>query len=215
MKEMTVEKAVATLIGSTRRKNRPNSIAEIAEIIEFLRVRLGSYKAVGEAVGLSTEMLREFRSVERLSPYVKGLVAERVVDSVDLVYRISKLDAKGQRAVVQQYLESNVTGDDARAIKSYKQAGRRSTSEAIKKIRSSRDIRHYVLEFPLPKGGTKGKVRECFAQVVGKSEIVSVQTENKTARLSLSQKGQKKLRTAAKKAGKSLRTYVTNLLKEK
>jgi hypothetical protein len=103
--EVAVKKAVSELIGCTRRKRRPKSIVEIADVIEFLRAKLGTYKVVAQRVGVSTEMLREFRGVRDLVPEIRQMVSKRVIDSVDLVYRISKLRPETQAAIVRQVLE--------------------------------------------------------------------------------------------------------------
>ncbi|UCG94435.1 MAG: hypothetical protein JSW13_01365 [Candidatus Aerophobus sp.] len=214
LKKPKTEKAIATLIGCTRRKRRPKSITEIASIIEFLRKELGSYKAVGKAVGLSTEMLREFRSVESLDQDVKPLVDKRIIDSVDLVYRISKLNAKAQKAVIEKFLKNDLTGDDARVVKSFQRRSGQSIRNMISKIMKSRNIRTYILEFEMPSGKSKNQIRKRFEKIVGNAEIVSFFVNGKAATLALSYQGQKKLRERAKEKKITLRKFVIRLLKK-
>jgi len=213
MKEK-VEKAIATLIACTRRKKRPKSIIEIAHNIEFLKNELGSYKAVGETIGLSTEMLREFRSVKFLTPKIQILINKRVIDSVDLVYRISKLDDKGQEAVVATFLKNDLTGDNARAVKTFKKRSGKSTQHAISKIIKSRNIKTYKIEFGISKESVKSKLRKKFEKIVARNEIVSFEVENGKAILELSYQGQKNIREAARKENTTLREFVKSLLKE-
>lgn len=208
------EKAIVTLIGCTRRKRRPKSITEIAGIIEFLRRELGSYKKVGEIVGLSTEMLREFRSVKFLDPKVITLVDKRVIDSVDLVYRISKLDAKDQRAVIDKFLNDDLTGDDARVVKSFRRSSGQSIRNSISEIMKSRNIRTHIVEFEMPSGKNKSQIRKRFEKIVGKTEIVSFKVEKRMVALELSYKGQKKLRESAKGEKTTLRKFVIMILKK-
>jgi len=213
-KEAEREKAIGTLIACTRRKRRPKSIVEIANEIEFLRNELGSYKAVADRVGLSSEMLREFRSVRFLNPEVRSLVEERIIDSVDLVYRISKLDWKGQKAVIDRFLKEDLTGDDARVIKSFQRSSRKSVSNVISKIIKSRNIRTYIVEFEMPKEVKKTHLQKRFEKIVGKAEIVSFVVNDSKATLELSYRGQKKLREAAKDKGTTLRKFVMRILEE-
>ena len=208
------EEAIATLIACTRRKRRPKSITEIAGIIEFLFKELGSYKKVGETVGLSTEMLREFRSVKFLDPTLRILVDKRVIDSVDLVYRMSKLNPKAQKAVIEKFLKDDLTGDDARVVKSFQRRNSQSIRNTISKIMKSRNIRTYIVEFEIPRGKKISQIRERFEKIVGKTEIISLVVNGKVAALELSYKGQKKLRERAKEKKITLRKFVLRLLKE-
>lgn len=208
------EKAIATLIACTRRKRRPKSITDIADIIEFLWKELGSYKKVGETVGLSTEMLREFRSVKSLDPTVRTLVDKRVIDSVDLVYRISKLNAKAQKAVIEKFLKDDLTGYDARVVKSFQRRSGQPIRNTISKIMKSRNIRTYIVEFEIPRGKNMSQIRKRFEKIVGKTEIVSFVVNGKVAALELSYQGQKKLLERAKEKKITLRKFVIRLLKE-
>ena len=180
-----------------------------------MRKELGSYKEVGETVGLSTEMLREFRSVESLDPDIRALVEKRIIDSVDLVYRISKLDAKNQKAVIDKFLKDDLTGDDARVVKSFRRRSGQSTGSAISKIMKSRDIRTYIIRFEIPKGKNKSQLRKRFAEIVDKTEIVSFKVEKGMTALELTYRGQKKLRAAVKKEKTTLRKFVMKILEKK
>jgi len=208
------EKAIAALIACTRRKRRPKSITDIADIIEFLWKELGSYKKVGETVGLSTEMLREFRSVKFLDPTVRTLVDKRVIDSVDLVYRISKLNAKAQKAVIEKFLKDDLTGNDARVVKSFQRRSGQSIRNTISKIMKSRNIKTYIVEFEIPRGKNMSQIRKRFEKIVGKTDIVSFVVNGKVAALELSYQGQKKLRERAKEKKITLRKFIIRLLKE-
>lgn len=210
-KKSAVDEAIAMLIACTRRKQRPKSIVEIAGMIEFLRGQLGSYKSVSETVGISTEMLREFRSVDKLEGEIRSLVENRTIDSVDLVYRISKLDPATQRAVVRAVLVGRMMGDDARVVRSF--SGRRSSPEdAVTRTIKSRDVRTYLIKFATPADKRTSDLRNTFRMVVGNDEIVSVNTEDGTSTIELTYRGQKNLRRAAKEAGVTLRTFVASLL---
>lgn len=212
--ELAVKKAISELIGCTRRKRRPKSIIEIANLIEFLKTKLGTYKAVSDKVGLSTEMLREFKAVKFLSPEIHNLVAERIIDSVDLVYRIGKLRLETQKAIVHKVLQNTLSGNDVRVVKS-SSAGQMSEREALIRTVKSRDIKIYIIRFHMPKGKSSSAIRRDFSRIIRPKEIVSLKVEKGVATIGLSYKGQKKLREAAKQKNKTLREFVMNILEQK
>ena len=209
--DLAVKKAISELIGCTRRKRRPKNIIEIADLIEFLKTRLGTYKAVADRAGLSTEMLREFRAVKLLSPEIRTLVVDRIIDSVDLVYRIGKLKPEIQKDIVRKVLKDKLTGDDVRVVKS-SSAGQMSEREALIRTIKSRDVKTYLIRFQMLKGKSVGDVQRDFSRVVGANEIVSLKVKKGVATLGLSYRGQKRLREAAKRDDKTLRKFVINVL---
>jgi len=211
--EIAVKKAVSELIGCTRRKHqeRPKNIIEIAELIEFLRAKLGTYKSVAERVGVSTEMLSEFRSVRDLVPEVRQLVSKRVIDSVDLVYRISKLKPETQEAIVRQVLEGVMTGNDVRVVKS-SIAGRMPEKTALLRTIKSRNIKRYLIRFQMPKGKSAREVRRNFSKIIGVDDINFFKTEKGVVTLGVSSKGLKRLSEAAKRENKTLRKFVMSIL---
>ncbi len=214
-KKDDIDREIATLIFCTHRKRRPRSITEIADIIESLRRKLGSYEAVSERVNLSTEMLREFRSVRLLDPTVRALVEQRAIDSVDLVYRISKLEPKKQRAIANKFLKDQLTGNDVRAIRSFKKGKEQSAREVISKITKSRNIRVYILQFKLPDKTRTTELRKRFERILGRTQIVDLRAKNGVASLGLSYRGQKRLREAAKKKKMTLRRFVNRFVERK
>jgi hypothetical protein len=214
MEEVTVKKAISELIGCTRRKRRPKSIVEIADIIEFLRAKLGTYRAVADRVDLSTEMLREFRAVKLLAPEMHRLVAERTIDSVDLVYRISKSKPATQKAIVRKVLQDALTGNDVRVVKS-SSTGQMSEQKALLRTIESRDIKTYLIRFQMPKRKSASEVQRDFSRIVGANQIVSLKIEKGVATLGLSYRGQKRLREAAKQEKEPLREFVMNILEQK
>src|SRR5262245_24961340 len=78
-----LKEALAVLISSTRSKRRSLPITEIACWIDVAVGKLGTYSAVGERIGLSAKMLRQFAVVNSLAPKVKELFASRKIESVD------------------------------------------------------------------------------------------------------------------------------------
>jgi hypothetical protein len=212
-KKPDVDEAIAILIACTRRKQRPKSIVEIARLIEFLRQELRSYKSVSDAIGISTEMLREFRSVEKLEGEVRSLVENRTIDSVDLVYRISKLNSATQRAVVREVLGGRMMGDDVRVVRSLSRS-HISPEDVVTRVMESRDVKTYVIKFPTPVRNKANQLRNTFRAVVGDDEIVSFDIEDGTGTIELTYRGQQNLRRAAKRAGMTLRRFVTSLLEE-
>ena len=169
---------------------------------------------MAEKVGLSTEMLREFRSVMKLTPDVRKLVANRTIDSVDLVYRISKLDAAGQKEVVRKYLEEQLSGDDVRVISSYTTKTGKRSLKAIEDVVSSRNIQIYVLQVNNTTVQQRGRLVQRIKDVVRSEGILNFSSKGSTLSVELSKAGQKRLREEAKRKKKTLRQFVSDLIND-
>ena len=63
--ELVLE-ALAALIANTRRVKRKLDLLEITSWLEIARCGLGSLQAVSDTIGLSVEMLRQFKTVNKL-----------------------------------------------------------------------------------------------------------------------------------------------------
>jgi len=89
--------ALSTVFANTRRKKRPDNLLVVAESFAFLTDLYGSQKAVGEKVGLSTEIVRQFLKILELPREVKEMISDRRIDRLDVAYRISKLPDVAQQ----------------------------------------------------------------------------------------------------------------------
>lgn len=91
MMNVAEQAALATVFANTRRKRRTENLATIAEAFERLHRLHGSNEAVGKKVGLSAEIVREFRKVLTLTPEVLEMVRARKIDRLDHVRELAKI----------------------------------------------------------------------------------------------------------------------------
>src|SRR5260370_13696241 len=90
MTEDEINKAVARIILSTKRKSRQYSIFEIALDIKALKAAKGGIIEVAKVIGISSGMLSQFLSVFKLPASIIELVKERKIDSASMVHNFSK-----------------------------------------------------------------------------------------------------------------------------
>ncbi|MBM3241381.1 hypothetical protein FJZ31_34300 [Candidatus Poribacteria bacterium] len=210
------EIVIARLIANTCRKKRPNSLIEIARDIRWLENDLGSLKAVSETIGISTDMLGQFLSVERLSPEVQNLVAERKIDLVNIVHYMRNFDSEAQQVIAREVIEGRLSGEDIRALAPLQKSLPHLTIEQlISRIQKSRDVKVYVAYFRVPpEFKNSNELKGKFEKIVGETEIVSFTVKDYVGTLELTSAGLKKLREAAKKRNLSLRKFVDMIVSE-
>jgi len=210
-----LEKALVRLVGSTRRSHRTKNLLEVATELEVAKKLLGSRKDIAKRIGLSEEMLREFASINRLDKSVQKMVKKGLLSSVDVAYRISMLPKGDQLQVARAYIEKKLSGKEVRNVVSlFKRNPNRKIEEAIKRVKSSRDIIQYIIRFRVAKGVRKEILRCKFVDMLGNRNIVSLKVNGKVANLTITEKGRKILQREAKKRGVTKRKFI-NLLIEK
>lgn len=214
-KNENLEKVLALIISCTRRVKRPLNLVILAKNISDAKRHLGSLEAVGQAVDLSVQQLKDFLTVERLCAEVKALVKIRAIDSVDVMKNISRLPKGSQQILAKELTKGAISSKDIRILTSFtKQFPDKSIGTILRNYYKSRDIEIYLVKFPAPKDNRIKKVQRKFETIVGNSNIVSLKVNKGTATLELTYHGQKKIRKAAKKQKNTLRKFVNRLLAE-
>ena len=208
--ETKLEEALAVLIASTKRVRRSLDLVQVADYLEIARRKLGSLKAVGEAIGLSDEMLRQFASIGKLTTETRRLVAQRRIDSVDVAHRLSKLAANDQVRVGSLAARGDLSSDDVRAIVTLRKAlPKESIENVIDRVRRSKNIREYLVQFVLPSTEmTACELRERFAPVLGAENIRWLRVRGHVGVVAANSEGNKRLQEAARKRSFTKRQFV-------
>ena len=216
-REAEREKIIARLIANTRRKKRINNLVEIAHDIRLLEKDLGSLKAVSEIIGISNDMLRQFLSVEQLSPAVQKLVKERKIDLINIVHYMRNFDPKEQLAIAQKVIEGDLSAGDIRVLAPLKkQLPNLPIDQLISRIQKSRNIRIYIAYFFIPqKLENIDTLKKRFEKIIGKNGIVSLSVKGRVGTLELTPNGKKKIITVAREHNLSLRKFVDMLVLNK
>lgn len=145
---MDEETSLAVIFGNTRRKARQVDLVTLARSIEYLVELYGSTKKVGDAVGLSAEMVRELLVPLKLVPEVQRLVSERVIDRIDVARELSKFrDPEAQIAGAR--LLAHLATDDLRNIRRLARTLRLSIEEAKERVLDAKpeEMHIFVLDF--------------------------------------------------------------------
>jgi len=208
-----VEDALAGLIASTKRIHRKLNLLQIAKKIEIARKGLGNLKKVSEAIGLSTEMLRQFSRVTKLAPKARRFVARGVIQRVDIADRISRLPPGDQFPVAQAVARGDLNTDDVRAIITFrKNQPKLPISKVISRVMSSRNIKEYVVQFLVPPQEEMKNIEGRFSKLIGQDGIRSVTAEKRMGTLLLNKDGKNRLELIAKKKGLTKRSLVKEII---
>jgi len=212
--EHQINDALAALIASTKRKNRKLNPLEVVEKIDIAKKGIGSLPKVAQRIGLSYEMLRQIFSVKNCSEEVRRLTKEGKLDNYDILYRLSKLPKSSQVAVAKQVIAGKLTSDDVRAIVTFhRDFPNIRIGEIIERIKSSRNIRQYVVYFESDSAEIK-PVALCskFESILGKENIVSLHVDGGIGELVLNVTGKKRLQEEAKQRGFTKRELIRKLV---
>lgn len=212
----TLESCLAILISSTRSKKRTRSLVEIADWLDYAVEELGTVAAVGERIGLSAQMLRQFESVRKLNPTVRRLFATRQLDSVDAAAHLAMLPAKDQLPVAQLLAEGRIDTSDVRAVHQQRKAGDNAPIEhLIDSVEKSKTKQEYVVEFVVRGSQDPNRVRGAIEKVFPSDEVVSLDLQGAMGRLVLSKKGRSTLSATAKRLKVPLKSVMASVLQDR
>jgi hypothetical protein len=209
-----LDKALAALIKNTRTTRRHESLPRIASWLEIAIHGLGSVGEVAERIGLSSKMLRQFLSVRELTPSVLDLFATRKLDSVDMAVHLRKLPPDEQACVAREAATGDLTTADVRAICEFrKHHGQSPIEDIVTRIKASRNIRQYVVEFVARQSGIdERRLRERFLAALGESNVVSLNVDGPIGTLVVNQSGRSRLQAIARQKRVSLAQAVNRIV---
>jgi hypothetical protein len=212
--QAALEGALAAIITNTKRRRRNLDLLEVAKHVQTAREAFCSLKAVADSVLLSEQMLSEFLAVRRLAPEVRQLVADRQIDSVDMVRRLTGFPAQDQVNVAQAVAARQLDSHDVRAVLALRKAlPEPPIRDIINRVVTSRDIRQYLAEFVVPFAGTEPAVlRSRFAEIVGEENIRALEISGRLGVLAMNSEGRRRLQGAAKSRGLTKRMLIDTML---
>jgi hypothetical protein len=212
------DRALSLVLANTRMAERPgvrrpHSLPEIASAILAAKAGYGGLNEVANRVGISTEMLRRFLSVNRLHPAVLPLVRARRIDSLNAVLYMAALPADDQPVVAEELLSGKLSGTDVRALVPLRRRLRRANlRKLMDQVTNSRDRTVYAVVFTLGSDDQLRSVTDALKRVCGDGLVVVRRSDGHQYKAVLSRQGLKNLRSAAQKSRLSLREYMKRLL---
>jgi len=198
----------------TKRKKREINDLEVAEEINALYQKYKSLTRVAELIRLSSEMVRQIKSLTTLDSEVKKLFLTGALKGYDIGYRISKLQREEQILLARHIISKHLTSDDVRVIVKYKIDNPHIfIGKVINRVLQSKDKKIYVaylgiekntFEKLLEKNKKKDKeriVRSIFNSIIPNEFITSFELNGRVVILKVLSDGLKKMRNKAKELG--------------
>lgn len=214
MTEEEINKAIARIILSTKRKSRQYSLFDIALDIEGLKKAKGGMKEVSKVIGVSSGMLSQFLSVFKLPKPIIELVKERKIDRVSMVHTLAKFNNDDAIQLAELLVSNKLSSQDLRILFPYrKQHTKESILDLVEKIHSSKNIKVSVIR--INKNDTSKSVTELasfFSNQVGKENVITVEANNNFIDIKLSKQGEKILRQKAKSNNRTFQDLISTLI---
>jgi hypothetical protein len=221
-------KGLAKIGKGTRRKKRQINLIELAEEISSLYDEYRSLKKAAEIIKLSPEMVRQFLKINELDENVKQLIKDNLITSVDICYRISKLDKKSQKLLAQKVVSKKLSSDDVRAIVKYILFNPRlSIPQVIDRVVQSKDRKIYVAYLGIDKNtlekfssklrakeNIERKLESLFFALIPPRLIFSFELNGRVVILKFQKEGIEKLKGKARELKVPLARLADALIKE-
>jgi hypothetical protein len=210
-----LKEALAVLISSTRSRRRPLPMTDIARWLGIAVRKLGDYAAVGERVGLSAKMLRQFATVDSLAPAVKKLFATRDLDSVDAAAHLARLSGDDQVPVANALAAKTIQTADVRGVVQLRQLEQSAAIETLlRRVIDTKTKQEYVAEFVVRGGRKHAELIKAFEACIDPDHIVRLEVQGALGRLVLTEEGKRSLTKAATSLGTSLSDVIPAILKK-
>jgi hypothetical protein len=214
MKQDEINKIIARLILSTRRKSRNFSIYDIASDILYLKTSFGNLNEVAKLVGVSSGMLNQFLSVFNLPEFVLKMVKERKIDSVSIVHYLSKFKEADVISLSQLLVSRELSSQDLRILLPFRKAHpNEDILNLVEKLNSSKNIKVSVIR--INKSDTEKSIIELtqvFVSEVGRENLYAIEEKNDFLDIKLLKSGESILRQKAKAKKKSLHEFIAILI---
>jgi hypothetical protein len=206
---------IARLILSTKRKKRNYSLIDIASDISSLQKKKGGLKEVSKIVGISTGMLNQFLSVLKLPSEIQTMVQERIIDSVAMVFLLSKFSNEDALLLSAKAADKSLSTSDLKILLPFRKHHKNeNVLELLDKINTSKNIKVSVIK--LPEAIVKKSKDELFTimnSLIGTENIIALENDSGFIEIKITKEGEKILRKKAGEKNKTLLELITTLIK--
>jgi len=200
-----LQNAIAALIANTKRQKRTLNLLDIAEKIKFTKKYL-SINEIATVISMSDEMVREFARIGLLKPSIKKMISAGKIDSVDIADRLSRLSSSDQSYLAKKIVIGELNSQDLRAIVALrKHSPKASIIKIVNRIKKSKNIREYVVEFiiPIELVGHENIITNALRAIFDKKHIRSLSFQQRLGVMSLDEVGKNTLVRRSREAGVS------------
>lgn len=209
-----INEIISRLIGSTRTRKRDFDLLEVCSDIEALVSHEGSIKSAAQTLTLSTSMLNQFLSINKLPDSLKTLLKNRTIDGVSAAYNLTKFSSSDQEVLASMLLDGRINSLDIRYISPLrKQYPGRTIAQLVDRLKSSADKKIYLIrinsdEYDLDTDIVKIKFRDA----VGKENLIDVHRTSDELIIKLSKKGETMLRERVRQKNSTLKNQVKDII---
>lgn len=208
-----VNTLVGRIIASTKRQKRTLSIVDIAKNINELKEEVGGIKKVSELIGISPGMLNQFLSVFSLPTAIQELVKEKKIDSVAMVFLLSKYPKEDVSHLAKMITAKLITSPELKVLLPYRNANKGlNISDVIDKLRSTKDIPVSVIRLPGNIINNPERIEKAIKFKIGDENLMAFEKGNEYLDIKITKHGEKILRHAAKEKGVTLQQFILRLL---
>jgi hypothetical protein len=220
-------KSLAKISSGTKRKKREINILEVAEEMNRLYTKYNSLDKLSKLVKLSPEMVREFLKINDLDKSVKDLIKNDSITSIDIGYRISKLEKRDQTKLAKHIITKKLSSDDVRAIVKFKIDNPGIPIEkAIERVIKSKDKNIYIAYLGITDSTFKQLcekhksenlaviIRRIFDKFIPRQSVVSFELNGRVIVIKVSKEGLQKMREKAKLLNVPLAKLADSSIKE-
>lgn len=204
---------LARLILSTKRKQRPYSLFDIANDIKTLQKIEGNLETVASQVGISAGMLNQFLSIFKLPPSVIDLVKNRRIDSVSVIHNLSKFNKDDVEKLSELIVGSEISSQDLKVLSPYrKQFPNEPIADLVRKVKGSKDVKVSVIRIPKQDfQKLEDQFMNSIIEIIGEDNFVGLVNSNQYIDLKVTKKGEELLRAKSKAKNKTLQETISEL----
>lgn len=215
MVDSKINDAIARVLLSTKRKSRQYSIWEIANDILFLKNETGGLNNVSNLIGITIGMLNQFLSVYNLPEEIIELVKQKKIESVSLVYYLSKFDPDDSIKLVSYILQEGLSSQELRIILPFRKRNpNESIENVVKRVLDSKNIKVSVIRIAESNlNCSKHDLEERVIKLIGKENLLSVETINSNLDLKITKEGEKILRKVAASQKYTFKDFINQIFK--
>lgn len=209
-----MEETIGRIIANTRRQKRQSDLIVVSADVKMLCDAVGSIEAAAHAVMLSTSMITQFLSIEKLSSEVKRFFKSRLIDSVSIGFYLSKFNPNDQIILAKLVIDNRVNSSELRLLLPLrKQHPTLSISELVDKLQSSQNKKVSVIRFELEDSVEPiEKIRNRLLNLISITDLVSVEQRSSQGEIKVLKSGEDKLRSIAKNKRISFQQLIYELI---
>ncbi|MDI9312233.1 MAG: hypothetical protein QM535_18635 [Limnohabitans sp.] len=213
MTDTDINIAIGKLLANTKTKKRPFNIVEVANQINIV-LKKQSLNELATTLGIKSAMLSKFLSVYKLPNFIKELVESRVIDSVAVVFYLSKLGEKDLYELLPFLKDDKINSVELKSFLPFrKQHPTQSIAELYNQHIASKNIKVSVIRLAETdlKSGIENLKNNLY-NLLPQSEIITIEKNKKFVDIKLTKGGENLLRDKARNKNITLQNLIQEIV---